>query len=317
MSKISISVYKITINKKRVTDELEVLNDFNSGQDLLDLLTMLPAQFLKANSNKKVLDEAETKRRTIISDNNLDTTGRIVSGYIESGEYGFESVIVDEEGKKVHDVLKEHSLMRPFFFLISLPKDKRVGYLLIQRFENYGVYTILSKMLKSTFASKYSDYTLSLKPDGLESSEALHFLNEGKISKASFAIFDSESIANIFTNNNTNDQFNYEDIKAEIVISAKRNRFVAMMNSVKGMLNSGKDLKVKLTDKDIPYERLKIYVKVGKEEKVLDLSKWDTFSRDIDVTHRLEYDKTTGLPLSSSIKEECHKIIDQLDKKND
>lgn len=315
MSKISISVYKITINKKGTPDELENLNDFDNGSDLLDLLRTLPAQFRKVNSEKDVLDDAGTSRRTIIPDKDLKVSGRIISGYISSGDYGLETSIVDAEGEEVYNVSKEHSPMRPFFFFMSLPKDSDFGYLLIQRFENYGVFTILSKMIKQVFFNLYPKYTLTLKPDGIDNSEAIAFLEEGKISKASFAIYNPANIASIFTNNNQNDNFEYSDVKAEIVISAKRNRLVALKNTVLNLVTKDKAAKIKLTDQDIPYERMKIYVKIGKDEKVIDLSKWESFSRDIEVTHELKYNVKTGHPLINSLKNKCHEILDKLVEK--
>lgn len=315
MSKISISVYKITINQKRKPDELEILNDFSNGSDLIDLVKNLPAQFMKVNSENRVIEDVGTNRRTIIPSENFDYSGRIVTGYISSGEYGFETPIVDPEGNNVDYIQKDHSTMRRFFFFISLPKDSNVGYLLIQRFENYGVFTILSQMLRHVFIQTYPKYTLSLKPDGVDNSEALAYLEKGKISKASFAIYDPANIANIFTNNNQNDQFNYADVTAEIVINARKNKSVGLLNTVVSYLKNDKDAKIKLTDENIPYERLKIYVRIGKEQKVIDLSKWESFSRDIEVTYDLDYDKDTGHPLVDSLKDKCHEILDKLVQK--
>ncbi|WP_343564095.1 hypothetical protein [Sphingobacterium sp.] len=316
MSKIAISIYKITVYKKGNTEELEHLNDYDSGNDLLDLVKTLPAQFRKINSENNVVEEGGTNRRTVIPDQDLEVSGRNISGYVKSGDYGFETPIINAKGDQVYNVSKEDSAMRPFFFFFNLPKDETTGYLLIQRFENFGVYTILSRMLKQVFAKKFSKYTLAIQPVGIDNSEAMAFLEEGKISKASFTIFDSENIASLFTNNNPNDQFEYKDVKAEITISAKKNKMVALKNTVINLLNNGKEAKIKLTDSDIPYERLKIYLKLGKEQKVLDLSKWDTFSKDIDITHKLDYDYKTGHPLVGALKQECFKILDQLNKES-
>lgn len=312
MSKISISIYKISINEKGDRNAEEHLDDFSNGHDLLELIKTLPAQFRKMNSNNQVLEDQGTNRRTIIPVNDFEVSGRIVSGYITSGDYGYETPIANPEGDIVYNVPKENSTMRPFYFFVNIPRHSKNGYLLIQRFENFGVYTILSKMISKVFNTQFSDHTILITPQGVDNSEALHYLENGKISKASFGILKPNNIASIFTNDNQNDGFDYSDVKAEIVITAKRNREIGLKNTVLNYLRSNKETRVKLTNQDIPYDKLKVYVKLNREEKMIDLSKWDTFSRDIDVTNELINDAKTGLPTKSSLRDKCHEILSQL-----
>ncbi|TDS06821.1 hypothetical protein [Sphingobacterium paludis] len=312
MSKISISVYKISINQKRDKSAIEDLDDYANGNDLLDLVKSLPAQFRKLNSNNLVLDDKGTSRRTIIPNDNFDVSGRIVSGYITSGDFGYETPIANPVGEIVYNVPKENSPMRPFYFFIHIPKNAKKGYLLIQRFENFGVYTILSQMIRRVFNLQFSQYTISISPEGVDNTEALNYLENGRISKASFGFSQPNHIASIFTNNNQNDSFDYNDVKADIVITAKRNREVGFKNTILNLIGHGKDARVKLTNQDIPYDKLKIYVNLNGVEKMIDLSKWDTFSRDIDVTDELKNNPETGLPTKDSLNNKCHEILSKL-----
>jgi hypothetical protein len=314
MSKISISVYKISINKKGKKSEAVDLDDFENGNDLLNIVKTLPSQFRKINSNNPVVDGEGTNRRTVIPNKDFEVSGRIISGYIDSGDYGYETPIVNPDGDIVGTIDKENSLMRPFYFFINIPKNSKKGFLLIQRFENFGVYTIFSKMLRQVFNDIFLDYTLSITPEGIDNSEAINYLQKGKISKASFAIWKPSNIPYLFSNNNQNDAFDYNDIKAEIVISSKRNREVGLKNTAINLLTGKNSARVKLTDQDIPFEKLKIYVKLGREEKMIDLSKWDTFSKDIDVTNDVKNDPVTGLPTKVSLNDKCHEILSQLIK---
>lgn len=309
MSKISISVYNISINTKgNKTEELD-LDDFEKGSDLLDLIKNLPSQFIKLNSDNKILDGGGTNRRTVIPDKDFDLSGRIISGYINSGDYGYETPIVNPKGETIGNVDKENSTMRPFYFFISIPKNSKKGYLLIQRFENFGVFTIFTDVIKKVFRSRFSDTILSFTPEGTDDKEALDYLEHGKIDKVKFSVLKPSNIESLFTNGNQNDEFNYNDIKAELVLSAKRGRMVKLKNTLLNLLKKGEGSKMKLTNQDIPYEKLKIYVKFNGEEKVIDLSKLDTFSKDIDVTRFLINDAKTGLPTKKSLSEKCHEIL--------
>jgi len=274
----------------------------------------LPAQFRKLNSDNLVLDDKGTNRRTIMPDGDFDVSGRIVSGYITSGDYGYETPIANPEGEIVYNVPKENSPMRPFYFFINIPKNAKKGYLLIQRFENFGVYTILSQVIRKVFNLQFPEYTLSISPEGANNAEALNYLENGRVTKASFGVFQPNHIAHIFTNDNQSDGFDYRDVKAEITISARRNKKVGLQNTLLNLVGQGKDTRVKLTGQDIPYERLKVYVNLNGEEKMIDLSKWDTFSRDIDVTNELKSDPQTGLPTKKSLYDKSHEILTQLEK---
>lgn len=53
MSKISISIYKISINKKGNTSDNVDLDDFENGNDLLDIIKSLPSEFIKI-TNKEI-----------------------------------------------------------------------------------------------------------------------------------------------------------------------------------------------------------------------------------------------------------------------
>lgn len=311
MSKISISIYKILINKKGNRSDSVDLDDFENGNDLLDIIKSLPSEFIKINSNNPVIDGG-TNRRTVIPNKDFDVSGRIISGYITSGEYGYETTIADPNGIIINTISKENSAMRPFYFFINIPANSEKGYLLIQRFENYGVYTIFSTVLRQVFRNKFNDYTLSITPEGIDNSEAINYLQKGRISKASFAIWKPNIIPSLFTNNNQNDVFDYSDIKAEIVISSKRNKEVGFKNTALKLLKGGIASGVKLTKDDIPYDKLKIYVKLNGEEKMIDLSKWDTFSKDIDITNEIKNDPKTGLPTKNSLNDKCHEILSDL-----
>src|SRR5690606_24896862 len=108
VSKISISVYKISINKRGKPEEKEDLDDFANGNDLLELVKGLPAQFRKINWNSTVIDGQGTNRRTIIPKDNFDVSGRIISGYVSSGDYGYETPIADPEGNIIARIAKEN-----------------------------------------------------------------------------------------------------------------------------------------------------------------------------------------------------------------
>lgn len=315
MSKISISVYKITVNKKGDRSQKVELSDFENGKDLFEIIRNLPSQFLKFNSNKTVLNSIGTTRRTIIPKDNFKVSGRIISGFISSGDYGYETPVSDPDGEIVGKIDKINSPMRPFYFFFSIPKKEKVGYLLIQRFEKFGVFTILSEMLRKVFSSIIKDHTLTIAAEGTDNSEALNFLNKGKITKAKFSILKPSSIKSLFSNENANDSFNYGGVNAEIVISAKRNGEVNLKNTFSGLLKSGADANIKLTSENIPYENIKIFVNYKGEEKMIDLAKWDTFSKDVDITNDIKMNLDTGLPTEQSLNDICHVILSQvLDK---
>ena len=103
MRNYSLSIYRISINKRLNKDEKIYLSDYNNGKDLLaqvkELLDIWKFEHVKANLPMIAKDEDEKKISRILQNPNgtfeLHSLGRCLSGIVESGEFGTEENIIN------------------------------------------------------------------------------------------------------------------------------------------------------------------------------------------------------------------------------
>jgi hypothetical protein len=155
---VALAPYSIRIAEHHSRDE-EELDDFNEGNDLLDFFRDMLGELKK----KEWVDEKEHK---MLGVRQYSAAGdRQLHGIFEYGEYGTESVIKDAvERKAVFDKARTHADMQRFYFLVSLPKNRTKGILILQKSGNVGIAT----QLKTVFANKleiaFPEHRIRLRP---------------------------------------------------------------------------------------------------------------------------------------------------------
>jgi hypothetical protein len=165
MSSIALSVYEIIIYKKNGSvKNTEIISDFNNGADLMTLFQKLPSFLNTANMGVTVLDIASASKRLRINTNEFKPFGRIVSGEVETGDYGTENTIIDETGAEVGKKEKKHATMSPFYFMCDLEKDQKRAILILQRWSQFGIYTIFSTIIKKEFEKQNPAYSIKISP---------------------------------------------------------------------------------------------------------------------------------------------------------
>lgn len=90
---------------------------------------------------------------------------RTICGIIETGRYGKEENVVDvdkADGEPVFKIHKNHSVQKPFFFLVCISNLKKDGIIILEREGVLGIKQVFTRVLKDFIKSKFEDYTLHL-----------------------------------------------------------------------------------------------------------------------------------------------------------
>ena len=90
---------------------------------------------------------------------------RTISGVIETGKYGKEENVVDvdkTDNEPVFKIHKNHSVQKPFFFLVCISNLKKDGIIILERDGVLGIKQVFTRLLKDFIKSKFEDYTLHL-----------------------------------------------------------------------------------------------------------------------------------------------------------
>jgi len=311
MSTISLAVYEIVIYKKNGSVKNgENISDYNNGCDLITLFKNLPSYLSVGSSNVAVVDIEDSKKRLRINSKEFKPFGRCISGEIETGDYGVENKIVDKEGNDAGTKNKDHAAMFPFYFLCDLEKNSTRSILLLQRFSQYGIYTILSTILKKEFEKQNPNYTIRISP--LVSKKAIDaIIKGGTIKKISFKTANPAQITHSVNTKNPSDYFNPSDVYCEYNIIAKRNKKVSLMNSITKLI--GVDAKVSdyVTFKEFDYNEVKVVFDLNGKNQTINLAHWQRFSPDIDITDKVRIN-SSGFPENVDVQKAALELLDDI-----
>lgn len=286
MSLTTVAIYSITIHKRNQSiKDLEILSDFDFGSDLIDLIKKLPALLNDGTSAFSIFEDKENQKRLRMNSKEFKPFGRSIDGELETGDYGVEAVLIDGKGKDKGTIGKDISPMMPFYFLCDIPKDENKGYILLQRFKQFGVFTMFAKALRGEFNKMHPEYTISFNP--LTSfKEFTRILDNAEIKKVSFQEYNPSHYRNIFKSKNLNDQFNPEDVFLEVNLIAKRNKKINLMNSIRKIITDDRISVDKYFEiSGLQNTPMKIQLKSNDRPYTLDTTRMENFSPDIDISH--------------------------------
>ncbi len=154
---VSFAGYRISV-KKHFSERDERLDLISSsGKDMLKIcnlhLTMLQQKYHNDEEGQSLL---KVTRR--------DEAGRVLSGFVETGEYGAELKLVDADTLVEERISDRKAVTRPFFFYFDIPEGATSGILLLQRTATFGISGFHIQHLHAVFREQLVDHTLYINP---------------------------------------------------------------------------------------------------------------------------------------------------------
>ena len=253
--------------------------------------------------------QAQRKILTI-RDFTLQDQDRIFSGIVKTGEYGYETELLDSNsGQPTHRRSVSEAEMMPFYFLIFLPQNTDEGILILQRFKQYGIKTILEKDINDYISSQYNSLELQINP--LVPSQLINeYLRNGRILKLRFIRFSfPPDIADAY---DTQDHLE-EEGTTEYVISAKRRGSIprrileVILEVINGQRSSNEIIEIQ----DFRYDKVKVEVELNGNRRTIDLSDTNKLRAYIDISQSVRLGND-GHPLFESINEKAQELLQDL-----
>jgi len=238
----------------------EILSDFDAeGSDLLNFLhTVL------LNIKNSTLDQKELQQAMAVS--KLDKQSRILTGIIETGDYGRESNIINVGTKKtVYRRKMEDAEMWPFYFFIEIPEGIEDGLLILQRTAHYGIRKVLHWVLDTAFTEKYPDFQLRL--SSLADQDQMEKYIKGRVQEITFV---RKTISpDIEENYDRGHQEVHGSV--ELVIRARRGSALPMNSWLSKIFKSRKPVGIFALDntEKFAYENVKAKVKLGRSSRII------------------------------------------------
>jgi hypothetical protein len=278
MAKISLATYSLRIGQRHRQGNLP-LEDIKIQDDVPgeDLFAWLNAYF-NDRSADYTLDEEEQKALRVTEHK---SAGRDLSGIVQTGEWGYESPLLDIDAGEVLYTRSTHEAgLIPFYYLARLPKGADEGIVVLQRFQNLGIRKILLTDLQRYFEENHPDFTLRINP--IVSPEVWRaYLGEGRLLTVRFIRFSiPDDIADAVSSGG-----HIEDIgKIEYVLTARRNGALPFEGRIRDFIEGRRhwDDFIELTD--FEYETVKVEVDFHGSKRTLELTDVQNVRALYDVT---------------------------------
>lgn len=284
----ALALYAIRVHDNRGNPPL---SEFAPGCDLIDYLLRY---FRRSLGVYKDLPGNRMVRLALIGNTSSD---RIVSGIIETGEYGFRSKLYDTEHATVsYQKSPPEAEMVPFFFLASVPQEGNVGFLVLQRFKQFGVRDFLVPPLLHDFSETYRQQRLEV--ERVAPHEVMEQILSNGIIKSLRFIRHSlpEDLADAVASFGAT----ASEHEAEFIIRPKRNRSLSGLSRISALLSGQGSVSELVTLPNFAYDNVKVEVDFDGRKKTIDLGNPLRISSNIDITEDLEIG-SDGHPMFNSI----------------
>lgn len=270
----------------------------NSLLDIFDsFLVERGVQASHDQNNKKLLRVS----RKVIS-------GQTISGIIQTGEYGYESDLYDVKLRKLSYKRRiSDAEMLLFYFLVSLPKDRDRGILILQRFGQFGIRRMLGADFCAYFSNKCSDASVKMYP---LTSESLidEIVKNCRVRKVRFIKFTMRrDIADAY------DRQVHEEEQGhlELAVIAKRDGSVPILGRLRQFVQGHRKMNRLIEIKDFPYDTVKVEVEFGGRRRTVDLSRFRKLRAYYDVTTQVQTG-ANGHPVYESIDAVASQLLSGL-----
>jgi hypothetical protein len=150
--KINLSVYRFSLLNK--VKEQQVLSFYNEEEDLLDTMDDF-CGYIHNNIRDYIDNQGKYRTFTLSDRQKKDIEKRIISGHFDSAYTGENGKVKDRNTNSLKYNINEKDLFsKDFFYLIYVPKNSKLGFLIVQKKENHGVKSIFENAFNSFMRMK-------------------------------------------------------------------------------------------------------------------------------------------------------------------
>lgn len=320
MKNYSLSIYRISINRRNSPSEKETLCDFDNGKDLIQILDGMfhswERQTYKSQPSYDGDDEKRICRIYKCPGGNFEyhNVGRYISGIIESGEYGTEEPIIDSDtGDLKYLKGKDDAPMIPFYFLINIPANSKFGYLILERISNNGIFTLLSQAIQHFTGNIVSGgFVIRIEP----------FLVQEVFDQNMTYISDAKKI---ILRNVDYSKTILDKITQNLSAGGPANTDIVIKSGSQGYFNIGwlgdyikkarKNKRNLYTFQNIECADVAFELKIGDKTRTVSVARLNGLGTNIEITHDLEFGKN-GYPTFESLEHQAHILMSYIRDEN-
>lgn len=302
---LSTYVIKIADNKKNS----QYLSNFNGSDDFLLLFEKF-SNFIFENVNQlKDKSGQNTIHLTLEEKPILQEDDRYLYGFFSSGIGGEKYRVKDiATNTTVLNVNKNHAAFRDVFFYLYIPKNKTIGYLILQRKNSFGIKTKLSPALNAYIAKEgFQNYYISIN-NILHNSVYRKMMDLGKLKKVELVKRKIPNNLEDYVNNNEN----YDETKGIFKSSfSSRNSLPEHWKQyIDKLLKKERNETVEIEGLDENFSDLEFQLDLNGKQKTFYVKNQQRTQPDIDVTANIDF--VDDSPTVESLIKQSKELIQDL-----
>ena len=311
MARTQIECYTLFLNKRGKPEELEDIAAF--GIDKLDLLQVFGNKLIVVDASN--LADQNNQKYLEIRMSTLNNVDRGNYGTFTYGSFGTGGKIKDSTTGDLRYVKSTTDTeTKPFYFQWHIPDNKRQrkkGFLIIQRYGVEGLKTSLSKYLKKTVSDLHQGVVLNIAPV-LPKTVFEHLINNGIIKEL---IFKEYSFPNNIARRLQIPDHNVKDLYVEVAFKAKRNSGINIAESLSQIFNSGSSRLYSLGElNSLGFNDLsqrEVIVNLNGKSRRIKLNDIGSLTPYLDIDNEIEKD-TDNFPVLASIHKVAQEYLNDL-----
>lgn len=269
---ISLALYSIRVRSMYDNVNLPI-QGFDGHNDLLNEFCF----FLEDYSHHSSIDEHNFKRLII---SRYLNTARIIKGIVDTGDYGYESSIVDvNNDQETYHRHTNDAEMLPFYYNIILPRNTNEGLIAVQRLGQRGIKTAFHNAFSVFFNHRNPEYRVEFNeiiPDQV----LAKLMEDGFIQKVRLIRFGVPKDIEDLYDNAQREQLG----TTELVISARRNGNLPLLPRLREFLIGARLVTNIVEIENYEYNEVKIEFVINKKHRIINLSELDKINSFYDIT---------------------------------
>lgn len=302
---LSTYVIKIIDNKKNN----QYLSSFNGSDDFLLVFEKFSNYIFENVNQLKDKSGQNIIHLTLEEKPKLEKKERYLYGFFSSGIGGEKYKLKDiTTNETVLNVNKNHAAFRDVFFYLYIPKDKNIGYLILQRKNSFGIKTKLSPALNAYIAKEgYQNYYISIN-NILHNSVYRKMMDHGKLKKVELVKRKIPNNLEDYVNNNEN----YQETKGIFKTSfSSRNSLPDNWKEyIERLLKKERNETVEIEGLDENFSDLEFQLDLNGKQKTFYVKNQHRTQPDIDVTANIEF--IDDSPTVESLIKQSKELIEDL-----
>jgi hypothetical protein len=307
MKTVTISTYSLRV-KSGAQGTYYELRRLPRRRNILSLL----GQYLLKLKKQTARDE---DNHVLFTASHLLKTPHSISAFLERGEYGITSDLLDVRKKIVrYQRSVDDAEMMPFYFLAAIPADGNRGVVAFQIESNSSIRAQFKIGFEDYLRQKCGDCDLELEklvPDQM----VQEYVRNERVAKLRFLKIKVPSdISEVFRGANLE-----EDATIELQVKAKPGSDLRLAKRINSILSGRREVSEFVQIRGFDYDAVKVEFNVHGKRRTIDLSNRNNFRADYDISDRAVI--IDGHPTFASVdpiaREIVRDIMDSLGMKTD